>query len=173
MLDAMSITIRPATERDLPAIASFARWTYEKAFGDGFSPEDLAHHLNHRLSDRYFRDAAARDRFFIADVDGQMAGYVQFGPGDGKTKESPHRQIVRLYVHPDRQGQGIGSALMDAALADKSMASADAIYLDVWDRNDGARRLYERFGFEVIGGHNFTTATGVVMGQDLLMVLRR
>lgn len=112
----MTITIRPAAERDLPAIASFARWTYEKAFGDGFSPEDLAHHLNHRLSDHYFRDAA---------------------------------------------------------LADKSMASADAIYLDVWDRNDGARRLYERFGFEVIGGHNFITATGVVMGQDLLMVLRR
>ena len=169
----MTITIRAAAERDLPAIASFARWTYEKAFGDGFTPEDLAHHLTHRLSDRYFRDAASRDRFLIADTDGQLTGYVQFGPGDGKTTDSPHRQIVRLYVHPDRQGQGVGSALMKAALADDSMASTTAIYLDVWDQNEGARRLYERFGFEVVGGHNFITASGMATGQDLVMLLRR
>jgi ribosomal protein S18 acetylase RimI-like enzyme len=173
ILRAMTITISPAAERDLPAVASFARWTYEKAFGDGFAPEDLAHHLTHRLSDHYFRDAATRDRFLIASVDGQMAGYVQFGPGDGKSADSPHRHIVRLYVHPDRQGQGIGSALLNAALADESMASANAIYLDVWDRNEGACRLYERFGFEVVGAHNFMTPSGIVLGHELVMALHR
>ena len=51
-------------------------------------------------------------RFLVAEADGQIIGTVQVKPhGDGT------RELASLAVIPARQGRGIGTALMEAALA--------------------------------------------------------
>lgn len=54
--------------------------------------------------------------------------------------------IEHLYVAPTHTGRGIGSALVDHA---KKQASGP---LELWtfQANDGARRFYERHGFEAV-----------------------
>lgn len=55
--------------------------------------------------------------------------------------------ISNLFVDPQHQGQGIGTALM----AEAERRSAGDLTLTVFTSNPGARRLYERLGFEVQG----------------------
>lgn len=57
--------------------------------------------------------------------------------------------LARLTVAPDRQGQGIGGALLDAELA--TYQGAAAITLNVLESSAGAQRLYMRKGFALTG----------------------
>lgn len=158
--------IREAQAADVPTLADFARFTYARAFGHSFAPADLEHHLTQRLSEAYFAQALTTDTILLA-YDPALIGFAQIGPYDEAPADA---QLRRLYVHPDRQSTGIGSTLMHAAFELPNVKAAEHIYLDVWDQNESARRLYERHGFKVIGKLPFTTPTGTVIGHDLLMM---
>ncbi|MBM3673675.1 MAG: GNAT family N-acetyltransferase [Actinobacteria bacterium] len=58
--------------------------------------------------------------------------------------------IAELYVDRDLRGGGVGSALLDAALADARRLGARQVVLTTTSTNP-ARRLYERKGFVVAG----------------------
>ncbi len=49
------------------------------------------------------------------------------------------------------RGRGIGSALMEEALAWARQRGAHKIVLSLWPHNRAARALYEKFGFELEG----------------------
>lgn len=51
-----------------------------------------------------------------------------------------------MYVDSDKQGQGIGTALMKRVLLDLNRP----VQLDVFTHNLKAKRLYQKFGFQVI-----------------------
>jgi GNAT superfamily N-acetyltransferase len=50
--------------------------------------------------------------------------------------------VEHLAIHPDFQGRGLGQALMARA-----MAPGQPLQLWTFQRNDRARRFYERLGF--------------------------
>ena len=129
---------------------------------------DLEHHLAHRLSDAYFAQAFEEDAILLA-CDPDLVGFAQIGAADVDGAALGDAMLRRLYVHPARQNAGIGSRLLHRVLAHPRLARAGHLYLDVWGENHGARRLYERFGFVVVGTVPFVTPSGAVTGQDLLM----
>lgn len=55
--------------------------------------------------------------------------------------------LAELYVTPARRGQGLGRALMEAALAQARDRGADTMDIGVDEPDDVARRLYESLGF--------------------------
>jgi ribosomal protein S18 acetylase RimI-like enzyme len=55
--------------------------------------------------------------------------------------------LAELYVVPDRRGEGLGRALMEAALADARERGADYIQLGTSEDDVAARALYEKLGF--------------------------
>jgi ribosomal protein S18 acetylase RimI-like enzyme len=116
----------------------------------------------------------AEDVFLLAEDAGRLIGFVQFGPARiAIVATSPQRrELRRIYVLAEFQNQGIGRRLMDAALDHPQLKAAD-IYLDIWEQNHGARRLYERYGFTVIGAHSLVTASGIAQDRDLIMVRRQ
>jgi GNAT superfamily N-acetyltransferase len=59
----------------------------------------------------------------------------------GAVRVMPSGEVARLCVVPDRQGAGVGSALLRGALA------AGGTWLFTGDRSAGNLRLYERYGF--------------------------
>src|SRR5205085_2233027 len=54
--------------------------------------------------------------------------------------------LEKLYVDPDAQNRGVGSALLDQAKA----LRPDGFVLWVFQKNEGARRFYERHGFRLV-----------------------
>ncbi len=55
--------------------------------------------------------------------------------------------LAELYVTAARRGQGLGRALMEAALREARMRGADTMDIGVDEPDVAARRLYESLGF--------------------------
>jgi ribosomal protein S18 acetylase RimI-like enzyme len=55
--------------------------------------------------------------------------------------------LAELYVVPDLRGQGIGRAMMDAAIALARAEGADYMELNTGEDDVAARALYESLGF--------------------------
>jgi len=161
--------------RDFEALSKLAAETYAAAFGRSFSPADLATHLEHHLSPENFVRYLDEDTILVAEMEARMIGFAQFGVSTLSPRpiSAGDRDLRRLYVLSGCQNQGIGSALMAAALAHPDMQRAERIYLDVWEHNPGAQRFYARYGFETIGAHAFSVESGAETGLDRIMVRRR
>jgi GNAT superfamily N-acetyltransferase len=54
--------------------------------------------------------------------------------------------LDHLYVHPNMDGRGIGTQLLEWAAARRP----DGLRLWVFQKNEGARRFYERHGFQLV-----------------------
>jgi ribosomal protein S18 acetylase RimI-like enzyme len=74
---------------------------------------------------------------WVAERGGRVAGFV------GLSED----QVRHLWVRPDQQNRGIGTALL--ALAKERRPSG--LRLRVFQQNMGARRLYQRHGFTLVG----------------------
>jgi ribosomal protein S18 acetylase RimI-like enzyme len=59
----------------------------------------------------------------------------------------PTVNIGDFAVHPDSQDQGIGRALLDEVEVRARLRDCCKMTLEVHDTNEGAKRLYRRFGF--------------------------
>ncbi len=57
--------------------------------------------------------------------------------------------IGNMYTRPDCRGRGLASAVLAAIVDSLQAEGVSTIVLNVDQRNDGARRIYERFGFVV------------------------
>ncbi len=77
------------------------------------------------------------DTRIVAIRDGAVAGFLDLVGS----------HISNLFVDPQHQAQGIGTALM----AEAERRAAGDLTLSVFTLNPDARRLYERLGFEVEG----------------------
>lgn len=83
----------------------------------------------------------------VAEMDGNLAGMLGLhGSTRPRTRHAAH---LGMMVHEAYQGQGVGTALMAAAMdaADRWL-NLLRIELEVYPDNQRAIRLYERFGFE-------------------------
>jgi GNAT superfamily N-acetyltransferase len=72
--------------------------------------------------------------------------------------------LAEMYVVPERRRQGLGRALLEAAIATAKERGADTMDIGVDEPDVGARALYEGFGF--------TNRTGEPPG-DLMFVYER
>jgi len=70
---------------------------------------------------------------WVAEVDEMVVGYASLAGGF----------LTNLYVHPDHQRRGIGSAL----LAEVKAYALEGLKLWTFQQNEGAIRFYERHGF--------------------------
>ena len=77
-----------------------------------------------------------RGELWVAEEDGRVVGFTGL---EGS-------ELSHLYVDPWAQDRGVGSALLDWA---KSLRP-EGIELWVFQKNDGARRFYERHGFRLV-----------------------
>lgn len=79
--------------------------------------------------------------------DGRLVGNVSLR----RARKRGGYLIGNVVVHPEWRGQGVASALMEAAIDRLSRRGAHWVGLEVRDDNGVARRLYEGFGFREVG----------------------
>jgi len=65
-------------------------------------------------------------------------------------------EIVRLYVQPHAQGRGVRKALLSEAEVESSRASAPAVWLTAWEKNERALRFYGKNGYVDVGKTLYT-----------------
>lgn len=84
-------------------------------------------------------------RPFVAVQGGEVVGYMVLWI-QGETLH-----LANIAVRPDKRGQGIGTRLMEEALAVARQLGSERITLEVRVSNLPARRFYEKLGFRIKG----------------------
>lgn len=108
----------------------------------------------------------ARERCWIAEKDGKVIGSVFIVRQDDTTAK-----LRLLYVDPCARGLGIGSRLVDECLRFSRQVGYTNMVLWTNSILTGARRIYDRAGFELVeeeAHHSFgKDLVGQVLARDL------
>lgn len=103
--------------------------------------------------------------FLVAD-DGAVLGYVIADMVPEHRRRLGH--IKDIAVRDDRRGEGIGSELLERAIAVLEARGIPTVKLEVRESNDRARSLYHRYGFV----HHRTVPHYYSDGEDALVLVR-
>jgi len=92
----------------------------------------------------------ARDGFWIASIDGKIAGAIVI---DGVDFDSKGAHLRWFIVASENQSQGIGKTLIGEAIGFCRKTDFNRVYLWTFAGLDTARHLYEKFGFKLFEQH--------------------
>lgn len=88
----------------------------------------------------------------IADLGDEAVGTVGLVPGHG----AGVLELIKMSARSDLKGQGIGRALMDAAIAKAKAMGAAKIWLETNTVLAAALALYRKSGFRELSGDELT-----------------
>jgi phosphinothricin acetyltransferase len=89
-------------------------------------------------------------RFVALDDDGTVLGWVAVG---AVSDRCVYAGVVEhsVYVAPDAQGRGVGTALLEALVASTEAAGIWTIQSGVFPENEASLALHQRLGFRNVG----------------------
>lgn len=108
---------------------------------------------------------------FVAKTKGLIVGWCDVSP-KGQAIYA-HSAVLGMGVLPDYRKQGIGKALLDAALKKTFEQNIVRVELAVFSDNLNAVRLYEKFGFRIEGELQVDAVIDGQYKNSLIMALIR
>jgi len=149
------VLVREATPDDTDAIVAVTVTGWRTAYRDIVAQERLAdlpvarwRHEVHVGLRRPVEDAFS----VVAEINGEFAGYCFVAAPSREAELGPNvAELVAIYVAPDRWRQGVGAALMRAAMDRLSKLPYDEVFLWTFKENTPAIAFYERHGWRADG----------------------
>lgn len=148
--------LRPGRPNDAATIAALAVQVFLDTYAtEGVRP-DLAREAFREYSGQAFR-ARLEDpdrRFLLAEMQTGLLGFAELHrvPRAAPVPAWHGCELVRLYVQPQAQRAGLGTALLKQAEALAVAEGAANLWLTVWEGNARARAFYARMGYADAGG---------------------
>ena len=135
------MNVRSATADDFDPITAVARATWHDTY------DELEADMIDRTVDDWYTDdsmplEAPGTVVLVAEEAGELVGFTH-AVVQGETAD-----ILRMYVHPDHQDEGIGSELHGQLMAEIESQEAERVRSFDFAFNDASRRFYEGLGFE-------------------------
>ena len=125
-----SVSLEPMVKEDVEAVRAIDEISFPSAWSVGSYLRDL------RNSNSYY---------IVARLTGRIIGYG----GMWVVEDEAH--ISTLAVHPDRRRHGLGRRLLSHLMEAARGRGVKRVTLEVRAPNSAARRLYESFGFQIVG----------------------
>jgi ribosomal-protein-alanine N-acetyltransferase len=123
-----SVAVRPAALADIPAVGAIERSSFTDPWGDS-----------------EFRSAIdSTATIFLVAEHSKTETICGYAIALTVLDES---EILNIAVEPGSRGAGVGGKLLDAALRAVGDRGGHAVYLEVRESNESARRLYASRGF--------------------------
>jgi DNA-binding MarR family transcriptional regulator/GNAT superfamily N-acetyltransferase len=155
--------IRPFRAGDMGLIASRQSVLYRERYGWN---EAIEVNIGEVATNFLRNFKPVRERCWVAEVDGQMAGSVFL------TDEGHDLSRLRLlYVEPTFQGRGIGDALVSGCIS--FARSVGYRRMTLWTHTilDSARRIYARHGFSIADTSEHSLFGVPLMGETWTLEL--
>lgn len=144
------VTVRAATPGEAGPLRELARTAWHAAYDDLMGADAVDDRIDNWWRDEDLRDVttAPAHVFLVAvDADADPAadpvGLIHAGPHP----EGDRYVVPRLYVHPDRWGEGIGTALLDHVVT-RVRGETDRLQTVLLAGNEVGVGFYEGYGFE-------------------------
>jgi GNAT superfamily N-acetyltransferase len=160
----MKARIAPLAATDIDSVCRLARTIWQSTYPALITQEQI----DFMLADRY-APATLRNQFDdplhtwrVARIADEITGFAH-GWMDGADCK-----LDKLYVHPDRQRQGIGNALLQEIRDWARQHGARRLWLQVNRGNTQAIAAYGKYGFRIVDSRVFDIGNGFVM-DDYVM----
>ena len=166
--------IRLASPADAEQMAILGAQVFAATYGHSVAAEDLQEYLDQNYSaNAVLEDIkdANKSIFVASDQHGKIVGYMYMTRGTSETciaGVTNKIEMERLYVLPSVHWMGIGRLLAQDGEAFARKQGATHIWLGVWEHNERAYRVYERWGYLPVGEHMFSIGTAAQ--RDIIML---
>lgn len=159
-----AFSLRPLTAADIDAVSALARTVWQATYPALISQAQI----DAMLGDRYAADQIRaqledpRHGWWVAHQGPTRIGFAH------AVLDGTDCKLDKLYVHPDRQRQGVGAALLQAVQGWARQQQARRLWLQVNRGNTQAIHAYEKYGFHIVESRVFDIGHGFVMDDHVM-----
>ena len=133
--------VRSATPDDFEAITEVARKTWHATY-DELEADMIDQTVDNWYTDDSMPLEAPGTIVLVAEDDSELVGFTH------AVAQGDKADILRLYVHPEHQGEGVGSVLHEQLMAEIEAYDVDRVRSFDFAFNEASRAFYEGLGFE-------------------------
>jgi len=167
------MNIEPATIADADQIAAVHIRSWQAAYAGILEPEFLASLSIEERAERWRVILKKNEsQTLVARQEPGVTGFVSYGPCRDDGAADDEGEIWALYAQPEVWGQGVGRALLSAALRELRSAGRTTVSLWVLRQNDRGIRFYRAFGFAPVHGNVKEFELGGTMVEEISLRLR-
>lgn len=140
----MNITIRKMHYEDTKQVQSIAKKTWNATY-EGIIPLEVQNNfLKSNYSDESMKQRIERSIVYVAEVKGKVVGFANYST----VRDGGKVELAAIYLYPEFQGKGIGTALIQQAV--KELKGIKEICINVEKDNKIGMNFYEAKGFEIV-----------------------
>ncbi|WP_059173090.1 GNAT family N-acetyltransferase [Bacillus sp. FJAT-27445] len=138
------MVIRKTNAEDTKQVQHVAKTSWNATY-EGIIPHEVQEHfLNSAYNDDMMKQRMERSLMLVAEEDGRVSGFANFSP----VRDGGKVELYAIYLLPEDQGKGIGTALLNEGIAKSN--GVKEIYINVERDNAIGRAFYEAKGFKVV-----------------------
>ncbi|MFT4155603.1 GNAT family N-acetyltransferase [Parafilimonas sp.] len=159
----INLQIREAGIKDITLIQRLTYAIWPVTYSSILSQQQMAYMLELIYSNASLQKQMQEGHhFLIVEEEGEAVAFADYG----LLKKGVYK-LHKIYVHPNRQGKGIGRLLIDHIVEIIKKQQASSLLLNV-NRNNKAKGMYERLGFTVIGEEDIDIGAGYFMNDYIM-----
>lgn len=140
----LKLIIRKMTQEDIVKIQDIARKSWHATYEGIIPPHIQENFLNVAYSDQMMERRLNHSLIYVAEVNQQAVGFANYSP----INENDEVELAAIYIYPDFQGAGVGTALLQKGI--NEIDRIKAILIDVEKENKIGTTFYNAKGFKVI-----------------------
>jgi ribosomal protein S18 acetylase RimI-like enzyme len=159
------VMIRSAQVEDSRAIAEVHVASWQHAYV-GQLPDDYLAALSISTREADWRKSFlhSNHRILLYDHGGVIQGFVSVGPSRDSDAGPNTGEIYTIYLRPESQGRGVGSALWQRAIEVLRERGSTEVVVWALNTNSVARKFYEARGCSLDGA----SKNSVIGGKDVV-----
>jgi ribosomal protein S18 acetylase RimI-like enzyme len=140
----MELIIRKMQKEDIPQVQQVAKTSWNSTY-EGIIPLEIQESfLKAAYNDDMMQRRLERSFIFVSEVNGKVVGFANFSP----VKEDGMTELLAIYLFPEYQGKGIGTALLKEGI--KNLEGVKEVFVNVEKDNQIGTNFYKAKGFEVV-----------------------
>lgn len=159
-----------ATEKDIPLIQDLARRSWENAYAEILSKEQMKYMLSEMYSETeitsHLQNSDYHYYLILDEANDSYEGFI----GYQHNYEPKTTKLHRIYLVPESKGKGMGKGALLFLNGKVSENDNNRIILNVNKYNE-ARKFYESQGYKVYDEGVFDIGNGFVMDDYLMEFL--
>lgn len=138
------VIIRTMHVEDIPQVQDVAKKSWNATY-EGIIPFEIQEKfLKVAYNDDRMKQRLERSFLFVAEIDSNVVGFANFSPVNDEGKA----ELGAIYLYPEYQGKGIGSALLQKGI--NELEGVEEIYINVERDNEIGKSFYDAKGFQVL-----------------------
>lgn len=140
----MNMNIRKMHEEDTKQVQNIAKKTWNATYKNIIPIEVQNNFLESAYNDDKMKQRLELSLLYVAEVEGEVVGFANYS----QVRDGGKVELAAIYLYPEFQGQGIGTALLQQAI--KEIEGTKEIYINVEKDNKIGMTFYKAKGFEIV-----------------------